>query len=60
VNKDGEEVVTVETTFLEYKEFNGVKFPVSQKQLMGAQEFSIQVSDIIINPKLDDAAFKTN
>jgi hypothetical protein len=60
VNKDGEEVVTVETTFLEYKEFNGVKFPVSQKQLMGAQEFSIQVSDIIINPKLDDAVFKTN
>lgn len=55
---EGEESMTQETLYQEYKEAEGVKFPSKMSQTMGPQSFEITINDIKINPKLDDKDFE--
>lgn len=49
--------MTQETTFKEYKEINGVKFPWLITQVIGPQSFDISLNEIKVNPTLSDADF---
>lgn len=60
VTQNEGESVTIQTTFSDYKEYGGVKFVTKTVQAAGGQEVTISLSDVKINPKLDDSIFKVD
>lgn len=52
VQKQGEKSETSETTILEYKEVEGLKFPSRIKTSAGGQNMEVIVSEVILNSKL--------
>lgn len=52
VQKQGEKSETSETTILEYKEVEGLKFPSRIKTSAGGQNMEVIVSEVILNGKL--------
>lgn len=50
-------VVTIVTTYGDYQEVNGIKFPYTIKQQAGPQNFDMKVSSIQLNTGLDNSAF---
>lgn len=43
----------------DYKEFKGIKFPVSGKSKIQGMEMSSKVTDVQVNPALEESIFKT-
>jgi zinc protease len=54
---EGEESVTVETIYQNYKEVEGIKIPMQIQQNAGPQKFTITIDQYKINPKLEDKIF---
>ena len=52
VQKQGEKSETSETSILEYKEVDGLKFPSRIKTAAGGQNMEVIVSEVILNSKL--------
>jgi hypothetical protein len=46
--------------YSEYKEVNGIKFPVKQKMQFGAADISIENSDVEINESIAAKWFRAN
>ena len=52
--------VTLATDIGDYKEFEGVKFPTIIRQPMNVQmKMDITVSEVLVNPELDESIFST-
>ena len=45
--------------FMDYKEVDGISFPHKLKQTMGPQVMDLEVVEIKVNGKIDDAVFET-
>ena len=52
VQKQGEKTETSETTILEYKEVEGIKFPARIKTSAGGQNMEVVISEVTLNAKL--------
>lgn len=53
--------MTLSTDFENYKEYNGVMFPMGIKQPMNAQmKMDIKVTEVIVNEDLDESIFKVS
>jgi zinc protease len=52
--------VAVPTRYSDYKEVEGVKIPYVNKITSGPMNFEFKITEIIANPKLDDAVFKVD
>jgi len=50
--------IAVPTKYQDYKDVNGVKFPHTVLVSQGPMNFKFQVSNLEVNPVLDDAIFK--
>jgi len=46
-----------ETTFMDYKEVDGVKFPHTLKIAAGPQRIEMKVTETLVNPKIEDSEF---
>ena len=55
---DGGEIMAV-SKIMDYKEFEGVKFPVKIQQIAGPQQLTITISKVELNTKLPDSTFAT-
>lgn len=56
--KSPQGVIAVPTRYLDYKEVNGIKFPHTLEVSQGPMNFKFQLSNIEVNPSLDDSMFK--
>lgn len=56
--QQGPQTMTVPTTFSDYREVNGVKFPFSINQSMGPMVINFEVSEIKVNEGVADADFE--
>ena len=56
--KQGPQTVTVPTTFSDYREVEGVKFPFSINQSMGPMVITFEVSEIKVNDGVTDTDFE--
>ncbi|MEQ8424138.1 MAG: insulinase family protein, partial [Cyclobacteriaceae bacterium] len=45
------------TTYEDYKEVEGIKFPQKIGQRQGPMSFTFELVDLQLNPKIDDAIF---
>jgi predicted Zn-dependent peptidase len=52
VQKQGDKTETSETTILEYKEVDGIKFPSRIKTSASGQNMEVVISEVILNAKL--------
>lgn len=52
VQKQGEKTETSETTILEYKEVEGIKFPARIKTSAGGQNMEVVINEVTLNAKL--------
>ncbi|MGE0770069.1 MAG: insulinase family protein [Cyclobacteriaceae bacterium] len=50
--------ITATTKYLDYKEVNGVKFPHTIAQNQGPMNFKFEVTELVLNPKIEDGVFK--
>jgi outer membrane lipoprotein-sorting protein len=58
-NVEGETVIE-EVIIVDYKEFDGIKFPGTMKTSAQGQNIDIILESVTINPKLEDSLFKVN
>lgn len=57
VNETPQGAMSEETTFMDYKEFDGVKFPQTMQIAAGPQRIEMKITEKIVNPKIDDSEF---
>ena len=50
--------VQVPTTYSDYKEVNGIKFPHKMGQKMGPMDMSFEITEIKVNEGVSDEDFK--
>jgi outer membrane lipoprotein-sorting protein len=51
---------TVSTTFADYEDVEGILFPMTMKQVMGPQNFDIQIKSVELNTGIEDSRFEVN
>ena len=49
--------ISEETIYMDYKDVDGVKFPHTMKVAAGPQRIEMTVTELLVNPKIDDSEF---
>ncbi|MBL0314650.1 MAG: insulinase family protein [Flavobacteriales bacterium] len=57
VGNEADGGMLVESVYEDYKDFNGIKFPMKMTQIVGAEQIVITLTDVKINASIDDKEF---
>jgi hypothetical protein len=57
VNETPQGSFSEETTYMDYKEIEGVKFPQTMKIAAGPQRIEMKITETLVNPNIDDSEF---